>query len=291
MTVFDNEPAALTLALSTIEISIRQDDDQHTPPYASLSVSDIFEGSSDNCPLQYSAERTSFSCSDYFAGEPVPVNASVIANDDRLDATVIVNLVDPQHFCENCTPDVKPPIALCVDNPVDVVLDSSGIGIVDASRLLSELEDNCPGIATTVVPAQVTCSDLTANNEPMSVLVLATDSSGNTASCVAQITVQDVDQDGDGFTVAGCDDAKDCNDDSVQLYPGRPWYRDEDADGFGTEDTVVFSCSIPVGYSIVAGDCDDGVAEASPALAEICGDAIDNDCDGVRISGCPKSAL
>jgi len=63
-----------------------------------------------------------------------------------------------------------------------------------------------------------------------------------------------VDGDGDGYV-----EGVDCDDTDAALN-----LDDLDADGFSTCDD----------------DCDDGDATRSPGEAEICGDAIDNDCDG-----------
>ena len=64
-----------------------------------------------------------------------------------------------------------------------------------------------------------------------------------------------------------------------------PFYADLDGDGFGDPTDVQVSCSAPSGYVAVDGDCDDTTVAAAPDLVEICGDGIDNDCDGAA-TGC-----
>ncbi|MCB9744627.1 MAG: FG-GAP repeat protein [Alphaproteobacteria bacterium] len=66
---------------------------------------------------------------------------------------------------------------------------------------------------------------------------------------------------------------------TVETYT---WYADADGDGYGELDDALVSgdASPPEGYSAEAGDCDDGDAGVYPGAEEICGDGIDQDCDG-----------
>ena len=57
------------------------------------------------------------------------------------------------------------------------------------------------------------------------------------------------------------------------------WYLDGDGDGYGG-DELVEVCEAPSGYVSVSGDCDDSAPKVSPGAREVCGDYIDNDCDG-----------
>jgi hypothetical protein len=58
------------------------------------------------------------------------------------------------------------------------------------------------------------------------------------------------------------------------------WYMDLDGDGYGVADGAVLACEAPAGFVAMAGDCDDSTDAMSPGLAEMCGDGIDNNCDG-----------
>jgi len=78
--------------------------------------------------------------------------------------------------------------------------------------------------------------------------------------CDGQTDPLEADDDGDGATECG----DDCDDTDVGLN-----VQDVDGDGWTTCD----------------GDCDDGDADANPGETEVCGDGIDNDCDGLE-SGC-----
>jgi hypothetical protein len=62
--------------------------------------------------------------------------------------------------------------------------------------------------------------------------------------------------------------------------PDRPWYLDQDGDGWGAGDPVL-ACGQPIGHVDRAGDCDDFKIDTNPGAAELCNDA-DDDCDGVR---------
>ncbi|MBM4352776.1 MAG: hypothetical protein FJ109_03120 [Deltaproteobacteria bacterium] len=59
-----------------------------------------------------------------------------------------------------------------------------------------------------------------------------------------------------------------------------PWYFDGDADGFGISQTQC-ACE-PQGdwAATVPGDCDDAASEVNPGAAELCGNLLDEDCDG-----------
>ena len=59
---------------------------------------------------------------------------------------------------------------------------------------------------------------------------------------------------------------------------GRPYYADADGDGYGDDDDVVESCSVPDGYALEGGDCDDTSPEVNPEAVEVC-NGLDDDCD------------
>jgi hypothetical protein len=58
------------------------------------------------------------------------------------------------------------------------------------------------------------------------------------------------------------------------------WNADMDNDSFGDPAVSYEACDQPEGMVDNEGDCDDAVALVNPDNAEICGDGIDNDCDG-----------
>ncbi|MCO4746417.1 MAG: putative metal-binding motif-containing protein [Proteobacteria bacterium] len=62
-------------------------------------------------------------------------------------------------------------------------------------------------------------------------------------------------------------------------------WADDDSDGFGSG-TSTDVCGIPAGFVEVDGDCDDTDATVNPSATEVCGDGIDNNCDGAIDEGC-----
>ncbi len=62
----------------------------------------------------------------------------------------------------------------------------------------------------------------------------------------------------------------------------RPYYRDQDQDGFGLSSDSQCFCGGPQGFHIVetAGDCDDKAGDVHPNAVEVCANERDDDCDG-----------
>ncbi len=110
----------------------------------------------------------------------------------------------------------------------------------------------------------------------------------------------DVDNDGDGFS----ENEGDCLDGNSQIYPGadetcdfldnncdgaidnqpidgQAYFVDADGDGFGAGFGAGTTCdTAPEGHSLNSEDCDDSNSTVNPNGAEICGDGLDNDCNG-----------
>jgi hypothetical protein len=83
----------------------------------------------------------------------------------------------------------------------------------------------------------------------------------------------------------------DCNDKDAAIHPGATEItddlKDNDCDGLADEDgqdapnTVETTDGDGDGKSVAQGDCDDTNMMVNKGAAEICGDGLDNDCDGV----------
>lgn len=65
------------------------------------------------------------------------------------------------------------------------------------------------------------------------------------------------------------------------------FYADADGDGFGDLAAAVEACAQPEGYVTDDTDCDDADASTFPGADEVCGDDVDNNCDGAIDEGCP----
>ncbi len=84
-----------------------------------------------------------------------------------------------------------------------------------------------------------------------------------------------------------CDGLADADDDSVTgLYT---WYVDADLDTHGVPEAPVAACEQPAGYAATDDDCDDNERTTNPSAREVCGDGVDNNCDGL-IDGEDSSA-
>jgi hypothetical protein len=119
-----------------------------------------------------------------------------------------------------------------------------------------------------------------------------------------------VDADGDGYTVGSAVSVcygtnipngykatslgTDCNDNDAGVYTPIRYYQDADKDGYGIDNNksiLVCASVAPNGYSRYNTDCNDKNASINPGAAEICGDNIDNNCNGQTDESCPQVSI
>jgi hypothetical protein len=99
----------------------------------------------------------------------------------------------------------------------------------------------------------------------------------------------------------------DCDDNNAAVHPGATevgdgidnncngfidegtktnFYIDADGDGYGSANAIVQSLSAPAGYVDNNTDCDDNNSAVNPGATEICGNGIDDNCNGQIDEGC-----
>lgn len=148
------------------------------------------------------------------------------------------------------------------------------------------------------------CDDTQANIHPKAEEICGDGVDQNCDN--VDLSCDDVDNDGDGMTETqgdcddndaqvkeadnipelcdgkdnNCDGITDGNTDGVAADDAKTFYVDADGDGHGNSEDVVKACNLPKGTSEFATDCDDTHAEINPDIKEICGDEVDQNCDG-----------
>ncbi|MBA2499780.1 MAG: T9SS type A sorting domain-containing protein [Chitinophagaceae bacterium] len=127
------------------------------------------------------------------------------------------------------------------------------------------------------------------------------------------------DADGDGYgnpnsTIKSCvpqpgfiTNKTDCNDANAAIHPGAvevcdgvdnncdgqvdegvkiTYYADADGDGYGSNISTIQACSMPQGYLASGGDCNDNNTSINPGVTEVCGNGLDDNCNGQNDEGC-----
>ena len=89
--------------------------------------------------------------------------------------------------------------------------------------------------------------------------------------------------DPDGQTLDNdCDG--DIDDEDASLVGGTVWYLDDDGDGYGDDTFSEEACLVPASHVADNTDCDDREIAVNPEAEEVCGDEVDNNCDGLTDS-------
>lgn len=201
-----------------------------------------------------------------------------------------------------CAPELRAPSV--VENPLH---DFDRDGFTEAAG-------DCDDAAPEVFPGAVElCNDIDD------------DCNGDTDDAAADAVTFWADADADGFgtlPLPACEQpdaasvlAGDCDDADAATNPGAlescngldddcdgwtdeedsegctPFWRDMDGDGFGTGPASCLCEATTAASASVAGDCDDTDASAHPDADEVCGNGIDDDCDGLAIGTCMGSEI
>ncbi|MGJ8667662.1 MAG: HYR domain-containing protein [Patiriisocius sp.] len=141
---------------------------------AQITVADINTGSTDNCGIaSYELNITDFDCS--MVGENTVILTVTDVNGNAATCSAIVTVQDNQL-----------PVASCQN--ITVQLDEYGIATISPSDLDNGSTDNCANFTFSVDIDMFDCSNLGDNP----VVFTITDVQGNTASCNAMVTVEDV---------------------------------------------------------------------------------------------------
>ena len=116
-----------------------------------------------------------------------------------------------------------------------VEIDENGQGFLTAEMVDNGSTDNCEIASYSIDKMNFDCTDIGVNVVTLTV----TDTSGNSSTATADITVQDEN-------------------------PSNIWYLDADLDGFGDENIFLEQCSQPAGYVAQADDCNDSNPDLYP---------------------------
>ncbi len=84
----------------------------------------------------------------------------------------------------------------------------------------------------------------------------------------------------------GVDDNCDGQIDEAGALGGTTYYQDIDGDGWGDSSFTIVACTQPPGFSALSGDCNDLDVFTYPGAPEVCGNSIDDNCDGQTDEGC-----
>ena len=143
---------------------------------AVITASDVDGGSTDDMgPPTLTIDNDTFSCTDLGPNIVTLTATDSIGQTDSCTATVTIE-------------DNIPPTATCQD--ITIQLDASGNASITANDVDNGSGDNCAVAMLSVSPNTFDCSNVGTNNVTLTI----TDTSGNSSSCVAVVTVDELTQ-------------------------------------------------------------------------------------------------
>ena len=164
ITVVDNNPPVASCKDFTASIG--------SNGTVNITPDDIDDGSSDNCSVTRSLSQSSFTCADVGPNTVTLTVTDPASNSATCDATVTIV-------------DDLPPVVLCDD--ITVYLDSNGAAAITVDDVDAGSYDNCAIATRSLDVSSFSCADV----GPNAVTLHITDVNGNSASCVATVTVKD----------------------------------------------------------------------------------------------------
>jgi gliding motility-associated-like protein len=139
---------------------------------ATLSASQVDGGSTDNCGITtMSVSRSSFTCADLGTTSVTLTGTDASGNTSTCTTTVTIL-------------DTLAPVVLC--KSATIALDATGNATITTLDVDNGSSDNC-GITLSLSTSNFNCTNVGVNT----VTLTGVDASGNTASCVATVTVVD----------------------------------------------------------------------------------------------------
>lgn len=139
----------------------------------SISTAQINNGSADNCSaVTLSLNQTNFSCANVGSNTVTLTVTDAGGGTATCSATVMVqDNLSPTVVCQSAT----------------LVLNTSGTATLTTAQINNGSSDNCGIVSQTLSKTNFTCADVGSN----SVIMTASDASGNTSYCVATVNVTD----------------------------------------------------------------------------------------------------